>query len=67
MLLRRVKQFNLSEEITKEKEDTFNQFIQSSYQQIPWLKEAIHLPIVGIGGTVRMISKIYRQSTGDND
>lgn len=59
------KQFNLSEEITKEKEDTFNEFIQSSYQQIPWLKEAIHLPIVGIGGTVRMISKIYRQSTGD--
>lgn len=59
------KQFNLGTEISKQKEENFNQFIESSYQNISWLKEAIHLPIVGIGGTIRMISKIYRQSQGD--
>lgn len=60
------KQFNLGNEITQEKEETFKTFINSSFSDIPWLKEATHLPIIGIGGTIRMISKIYRNLMGDN-
>ncbi len=58
--------FNLGSEITQEKTEAFSSFINSSFDDIPWLKEAIHLPIVGIGGTIRMISKICRNLIGDN-
>ena len=60
------KNFNLGNEITQEKSEAFKTFINSSFNDIPWLKDAIHLPIVGIGGTIRMISKIYRNLIGDN-
>ena len=60
------KNFNLGDEITQEKSEAFKNFINSSFNDIPWLKDAIHLPIVGIGGTIRMISKIYRNLIGDN-
>lgn len=60
------KNFDLGNEITQEKSKAFKSFIYSSFNDIPWLKDAIHLPIVGIGGTIRMISKIYRNLMGDN-
>lgn len=59
------KNFNLGNEITSEQAETFKTFIHHSFNDISWLKDAIHLPIVGIGGTIRMISKIYRHLIGD--
>ena len=59
------KRFNLGNEITSEQAQAFKTFIYTSFNEIPWLKDAIHLPIIGIGGTIRMISKIYRHLIGD--
>lgn len=60
------KKFNLDSEITPKKENQFNDFLYQAFDEIPWLKDAIYLPIIGIGGTIRTISKLYRNSKGDS-
>ncbi len=39
--------------------DKLRSFLSSSFQSVPWLRDAKH-PIIGIGGTARNIGKIYQ-------
>lgn len=47
-----------SDPLSKQQEKELKKFILEKLQTIPWLKEAKGLPLVGIGGTCRNISKI---------
>lgn len=58
--------FNLDKPVTPEKEKQFKHEITDLFDNISWLKEAIHLPVIGIGGTIRTISKLYRNRMGDS-
>ena len=37
-----------------------NDYLEKIYESVPWIKKAYNLPIVGIGGSVRTLSKIDR-------
>ncbi|MGL5315963.1 MAG: hypothetical protein ACRC92_22095 [Peptostreptococcaceae bacterium] len=56
--------FNLQNKISKDAEIEFKNFIFSTFDKIPWLKDAIGLPIIGIGGSVRVIGKLHRNDIG---
>ncbi|WP_238526667.1 Ppx/GppA family phosphatase [Turicibacter sp. HGF1] len=60
------KNFELDSSLTKDKEKLFNAHMKQTFEEISWLKDAIHLPVIGIGGTIRTISKLYRNRIGDS-
>lgn len=35
-------------------------FIRKAYKEVPWLKEARGLPVVGLGGSLRSVAKAHR-------
>jgi len=39
----------------------FKKFIFNEFDTLPWLKNAKHLPLIGIGGTARSIGKIHKK------
>ncbi|MDW5299188.1 MAG: exopolyphosphatase [Sedimentibacter sp.] len=49
----------LKENIVKAEE-----FIRSIYQQISWLDEANNVAVVGLGGSIRTLSKIHKKKHG---
>jgi len=38
------------------------EFLTKEFDKLPWLKNSIHLPIIGIGGASRAIGKIHNKS-----
>lgn len=55
--------FSLSGSMGNNKENTVKEFILKSLKELDWLKDAKHLPILGVGGTIRNIGKIHRKKT----
>ncbi|ADL52556.1 exopolyphosphatase [Clostridium cellulovorans] len=53
--------FQLQETVSKKTSEEFKEFIFREFNKISWLKEAVSLPLVGIGGTMRTLAKIDRK------
>lgn len=53
--------FNLLEDSDKSRQESINNFLTTTFENIPWLKEISCLPLIGIGGTIRNIGKIHRK------
>jgi len=53
--------FNLTNTLDKETEDKVIEFLHNNYSKIAWLADVNYLPLIGIGGTMRNISKISRK------
>lgn len=51
--------FSLNILIDAEKELRMDDFLSNELNNIPWLKEAKGLPLIGIGGSLRNIAKIH--------
>lgn len=43
--------------------DQLRQYLQSAFMSQPWIRERAGLPLIGLGGTVRNISRIHRNLT----
>ncbi|MGL4606625.1 MAG: exopolyphosphatase [Eubacteriaceae bacterium] len=52
--------FDLIDEISTKKLEALNAFLKDAFDDIPLLKKAKGLPVIGVGGTIRNIGRIHR-------
>lgn len=50
--------FKIKDPLTKDEEKKMIKFISDKLKEVPWLKSAKNLPLIGVGGTLRNIGKI---------
>lgn len=50
--------FKIKDALSKDEENKMIEFLSDKLKEIPWLKEAKNLPLIGVGGTLRNIGKI---------
>ena len=53
--------FNVTNALDNETEDKLIEFLRNNYSKIDWLTDINNIPLIGIGGTMRNISKISRK------
>lgn len=56
------KKFNFYENISSEQRHILEEFLFTKFSEIPWLKECLNLPIVGISSASRTIAKVYMKN-----
>ena len=56
------KAFNFYENISKAQKDNLKNFLFKNFDDIPWLKEGLNFPIIGVSSTPRTIGKIYKKN-----
>lgn len=52
--------FELGDKIAPEKIHELRGFLKKAYRDVPFLKEAKGLPVIGVGGTIRNIGRVHR-------
>lgn len=57
-----LEEFFSNEELERSELKRASDFIKNLYKSLPWLKEKKGLPIVGLGGSIRSLGKIYKRS-----
>ncbi len=55
--------FSLSDDIKKDDLERLVAFLEGAYAQYPIFENAVNLPVVGVGGTIRNIGRIHRRLT----
>ena len=55
------KTFDFYEDISKTQKDNLKSFLFKNFNDIPWLKEGLNFPIIGVSSTPRTIGKIYKK------
>lgn len=55
------KTFDFYENISETQKDNLKNFLFKNFNNIPWLKEGLNFPIIGVSSTPRTIGKIYRK------
>lgn len=55
-------QFNIGEKMNSNTEKELNAYLMSQYGKVAWLGGVMNLPLIGVGGTVRNISRISRRN-----
>ena len=51
-------QFKIKDALSKDEEVKMIEYLSAKLKEIPWLKKAANLPLIGVGGTLRNIGKI---------
>lgn len=54
--------FETSEAISSRTENELTSYLKSNLETLPWLKEAIGFPLIGIGGSIRTAAKIHKKA-----
>lgn len=52
--------FDLSTKVNQENIERLQVFLRDQFSMLPWLRQAVGLPLIGIGGSVRTVGKIDR-------
>ncbi|MBC3887742.1 exopolyphosphatase [Acetobacterium paludosum] len=52
--------FDLADEISENKINVLDQYLNKLFEEIPILSEAEGLPVIGVGGTIRNVARIHR-------
>lgn len=53
--------FDLGDHVSRSKLKELRKFLKEAYDKVDFLKEGKHLPVIGIGGTIRSIGKVHRE------
>lgn len=53
-------EFDLADEITGEKIDAVDRYLNKLFEKLPILSEAKGFPVIGVGGTIRNVGRIHR-------
>ncbi|HAX73756.1 MAG TPA: hypothetical protein DCY20_09570 [Firmicutes bacterium] len=57
--------FNVSDPLTPETSLALKRYLTTQFQAIPWLASHQNLPLIGVGGSLRNISKIHKKMVDD--
>lgn len=56
------KDFNFYENISNEERESLEKFLFEEFSKIPWLKDGLNFPIIGVSSAFRTIGKIHKKS-----